>query len=81
MTRRFIVRPRAEHDIQSAYQVDQKLGAVRDFPEANPVLYRDIRRAVISRFPYLIFYVVRPSRIAVLAVLHHARDPAVWPQR
>jgi plasmid stabilization system protein ParE len=37
--------------------------------------------AVVSRFPYLIFYVARPERVAVLAVLHHARNPAVWPRR
>jgi len=77
MTRRFIVSPRAERDVQAAYQwyesqrvglgeeflsaVEQKLSAVRAFPEANAVLY--------------------PSRVAVLAVLHHARDPAVWPRR
>lgn len=97
MTRRFLLRPRAEDDIRSAYEwyesqrpglgaeflaaVHERLGAVRDFPEANPIVYRDVRRAVVSRFPYLIFYVVRPTRIAVLTLLHHARNPAVWPRR
>jgi hypothetical protein len=36
---------------------------------------------VVSRFPYLVFYVIKPQRITVLAVLHHARNPAVWPRR
>jgi plasmid stabilization system protein ParE len=97
MTRRFILRPRAEHDIQSAFEwyesqrpglgdeflvaLRQRLEAVRSFPESNPILYRDIRRAVLSRFPYLIFYVVRPTQVAVLAVLHHARNPATWPRK
>lgn len=97
MTRRFILRPRAEHDIQAAFEwyesqrprlgdeflaaVREKLEAVRSFPESSPVIYRDVRRAVVSRFPYLIFYVARPTRVSVLAILHHARDPAVWPRR
>jgi toxin ParE1/3/4 len=97
MTRRFTLRPRAEHDIQSAFEwyesqrpglgeeflaaVREKLETVRSFPESTPVIYRDVRRAVVSRFPYLIFYVVRPTRVAVLAILHHARNPAVWPRR
>lgn len=97
MTRRFILRPRAESGIQSAFEwyesqrpglgdqflaaVRERLEAVRSFPESNPIIYRDIRCAVVSRFPYLIFYVVRPTRIAVLAILHHARNPAVWPRR
>ena len=97
MTRQFILRPRAEHDIQSAFEwyeaqraglgdeflvaLRERLEAVRSYPESSPILYRDVRRTVVSRFPYLIFYVVRPSRVAVLAVLHHARSPAVWPRR
>jgi plasmid stabilization system protein ParE len=97
MTRQFALRPRAEQDIQSAFEwyesqraglgdeflaaLRERLEAVRRFPESSPVLYREIRRAVVSRFPYLIFYVVRPTRVAVLAVLHHARDPALWPRR
>jgi len=97
MTRQFILRPRAEDDIRSAFEwyesqrvglgtefldaLRERLEAVRAHPEANPVLYRGIRRAVVSRFPYLVFYVVQPERVAVLAVLHHARNPAVWPRR
>jgi plasmid stabilization system protein ParE len=97
MTRRFIVRPRAERDIQSAYDwyesqepglgerfletVRKRLEAIRDFPESCPVIYRDVRRAVVSRFPYLVFYVVQPNRVTVLAVLHHSRSPATWPRR
>lgn len=97
MTRGFILRPRAENDIQSAFEwyesqrprlgseflasVREKLEAVRSFPESSPIIYRNVRRAVVSRFPYLIFYVVQPTRVSVLAVLHHARNPAVWPRR
>lgn len=97
MTRQFILRPRAEHDIRSAFEwyesqraglgaeflaaLRERLEAVRDHPETSPVLYRGIRRAVLSRFPYLVFYVVRSDLVSVLAVLHHARNPAVWPRR
>jgi toxin ParE1/3/4 len=97
MTRQFVLRPRAEHDIQSAFEwyesqrpglgaeflvaVRERLEGVRANPESSPGLYRGIRRAVVSRFPYLIFYVARPERVAVLAVLHHARNPAIWPRR
>ena len=97
MTRRFIIRPRAERDIQSAYDwyesqepglgeefleaVRKRLEAIRDFPESCPIIYRDVRRAVVSRFPYLVFYVVQPTRVTVLAVFHHSRSPATWPCR
>jgi len=96
VTRRFIVSPRAERDIRSIFNwyesqrptlgdeflasVRERLETIREFPESAPVLFRDIRRAVVSRFPYLIFYVVRPTRVAVLAVLHQSRDPKIWPR-
>lgn len=97
MTRRFIVGLRAERDIQSTFEwyelqqvglgnefltaVRERLETVRSFPESAPVLYREVRRAVVSRFPYVIFYVARPTLVSILAVLHQLRDPAVWPRR
>jgi len=97
MTRRFILRPRAERDIQSTFDwyesqrpglgdeflvsLRERLETIRGFPETFPVLYRDIRRAVVSRFPYVVFYVVQPTRVAVLAVLHQSRNPEIWPRR
>jgi toxin ParE1/3/4 len=97
MTRRFVVRARAERDLQSSFEcyesqqqglgaeflaaVRERLEAVRSFPESSPVLYRDVRRAVVSRFPYVIFYIVRPTLVSILAILHQARNPAIWPRR
>jgi plasmid stabilization system protein ParE len=97
MTRRVILRPRAQNDLRSAFEwyesqrpglgesflaaVQQRLESIAAFPDANRVIYRQIRRAVVSRFPYLIFYVPKAERVDVLAVLHHARNPADWPSR
>lgn len=39
-----------------------------------------VRRVLVERFPYCIFYVVEPERLVVLAVLHVARDPDLWPK-
>ena len=97
MTRRFVLCPRAERDVQSTFEwyesqrpglgeeflvsLRERLEMVRSFPEAFPVIYRDVRRAVVSRFPYLVFYTVRPTRVAVIAIVHQSRDPAIWPRR
>ena len=45
-----------------------------------PCVHGEVRRAVVSRFPYAVFYRVDPKRVVVLAVLHMARDPKLWPQ-
>ena len=51
--------------------------------EQAPLLYTEIlpgvRRTLLPRFPYGIFYAVRNDLVHVLAVIHHARDPRRWP--
>lgn len=97
MTRRFIVRARAEHDIQAAFEwyeseqlglgseflasLRRRLEAIRDAPESCAMIYGEVRRAVVSRFPYVVFYIVQSARIVVLAVLHQSRNPRAWPSR
>jgi len=49
-----------------------------------PLLYAEaipnVRRALLPRFPYGLFYAVRGNLINVLAVLHDARNPRQWPK-
>ena len=46
------------------------------FPELLP----GIRRTLLPRFPYGVFYAVRLDLVHVLAVIHNARDPKRWPR-
>ncbi len=52
--------------------------------EQAPLLYAEIiprvRRALLPRFPYGLFYVVRGDLVHVLAVLNDARSPNRWPK-
>ncbi|MEI6639998.1 MAG: type II toxin-antitoxin system RelE/ParE family toxin [Chlorobium sp.] len=52
--------------------------------EQAPLLYSEVipnvRRALLSRFPYGLFYVVRSNFVHIFAVLHDARNPGCWPQ-
>ncbi|MEJ7137469.1 type II toxin-antitoxin system RelE/ParE family toxin [Amphibiibacter pelophylacis] len=49
-----------------------------------PLLYAEVmpkvRRALLPRFPYGVFYVVRGDLISILAVLHDLRSPDRWPR-
>jgi plasmid stabilization system protein ParE len=62
-------------------EVRAVLDLIRQVPELHPVVYRDIRRAVVKRFPYTVYYRVESSRILVIAVIHNRRDPSVWQSR
>ncbi len=42
---------------------------------ASPILFRRLRRRLLHRFPYGVFYLYDPSLIRVLAILHSSRDP------
>lgn len=52
--------------------------------EQAPLLYGEVMpgvcRALLPRFPYGVFYVVRGELVHVLAVLHDARSPRRWPR-
>jgi len=51
---------------------------------ANPFLYRrlrrrpEVRRVLTRRFPYRVFFVLRPDAIVVFRVLHAARHDREW---
>lgn len=97
MTYRLAIRAPARSDIRSArswYENHtQGLGirfgdelavvilSIGQQPLIYPVIYRDVRRAMTRHFPYSVYFVVKGQRVAVLRVLHHARDPHEWPAR
>jgi len=41
----------------------------------------DVRRILARRFPFGIFYIVRPDAIVVFAVIHTARHERAWAKR
>lgn len=43
-------------------------------------VHADVRRAVVARFPFAVFYSVEPKRVVILRVLHSARNPGLWPR-
>ena len=53
--------------------------------EQAPLLYAEvlpgIRRALLPRFPYGLFYALRDDLVHVLAVLHDACNPGRWPKK
>lgn len=60
--------------------VNASLDTIEGFPEIYASVRGEVRRVIISRFPYAVFYKVEATRIVILAVLHTARDPRIWPK-
>lgn len=60
--------------------VDQILELVGQMPELGPITHRDLRRILLVRFPYAIYYRVT-ERIEVRGCLHLRRSPNAWRRR
>lgn len=64
-----------------ADQIDRTLDLIRSFPESYPIVRRDVRQALVKKFPYAIYIRILPDRIHILAVFNTSRDPAEWQWR
>ena len=96
MTLPVVFRRRVKHDLSAAFDwyEGQRSGLGDEFrssvqstfktielhPELFASVYVEVRRAIVSRFPFAVFYVVEPKRVVVLRVLHMARNPELWPR-
>jgi len=93
---RLVAEPRADLDVAAAYQwyESERPGLGRQFLDQleaydriaqDPVGYQDlesgIRRVLLRRFPYAVYFAVESDVVVVLAVLHVSRNPAEWQRR
>ncbi len=71
--------PRLATDFLTA--VNACLASIRRHPEAHQLVDPTMRRALVWRFPYSVFYEVGPLEIVVYGVFHGARNPRAWKRR
>lgn len=91
------IQPRAAADAEEAaawYEQQQvglgvefvlELDAVIDRAAANPELYevqyRGVRRVLLRRFPYAVYFFVDEEVVEIFATLHQHRESEVWRDR
>jgi plasmid stabilization system protein ParE len=89
-----VTRPAAAAEIETAYRwyekereglgsefleaVEKMVKSIAENPERFPAIRKDIRRAVLRRFPYSIFYRIVSGHVVVIACFHGKRNPRVW---
>ncbi len=97
MRHQIILRAEAEQDLEEAYTwyearstglgfeflqcIDACIKSIECHPEMYPVVYKQLRRGVVRRFPFVVLYVTRQDSISIMAIFHAARDPKKWKER
>ena len=61
--------------------VDEALRLIEEVPERHPIIRGRLRRVLLRRFPYAIYYKVYQSTITVVGVIHGHRHPDTWLRR
>ena len=97
MTPRLLLEPEAEAEFLEAARwyedrrpglgtefrasVETTLEVIEGAPERFPVALRDIRKARVPRFPYVVYYVPLSDVVSVIAIIHGRRSPRRWQAR
>lgn len=82
-----------EMDAAFAYYEQRQAGLGTDFLRAcdasfsavsrMPLPYREVRppvrRALLRRFPYMVFFVPEAARVVIIGVVHVRQSPDTWP--
>jgi len=91
---RLVVRVEAEADIERAARwyeaelpglgaeflesIQDTVAAILESPLMYPAVEGDVRRAIMRRFPFLVYFTLDDDVVCMLAVLHGRRDPNSW---
>jgi plasmid stabilization system protein ParE len=92
-----VLLPEAKLDVKKAYRwyeerkpglgeafldrVEECLRTIGRSPTAFRVVMKDVRRAIVKQFPYVIFYRIERKVIHVYSVFHTSQDPQRWMDR
>lgn len=97
MTVEVRLRPEAEQDVAEAAlwyeanepglgaqfvdEVQATLNTIAEQPNAFTAVHKTVRRALVKRFPFGVFYKTDRDGLVIIAVLHGSRHPRAWKER
>ena len=62
--------------------VDAKIAEIQRNPKQFQIIYKDIvRRALVTRFPYSVFFVDKTKVLSIFAIQRQSRNPDLWKSR
>lgn len=61
--------------------VKEVLTRIAEEPDFYAIVFEDVHEALVSKYPYCVYYRVDGERILVLSIFHTSRDPPIWQNR
>jgi len=62
-------------------EVEATIRRMRRHPLAYAIVEEDVRRSLVKKFPFGIYYTVEPDFLLVVTVMHLSRQPEYWKSR
>ncbi|SFP73938.1 type II toxin-antitoxin system RelE/ParE family toxin [Hydrogenimonas thermophila] len=59
-------------------EIQTSIDNIITFPKLYPEVENNIRRCLLHKFPYSIFYTIDNDTIIILSVAHQRRKPYYW---
>ena len=97
MSRELRLTPAAARDVIAAYdhyegqlpglgeqfraELNVAFALLQQFSEAGPAVHRDLRRLLVRRFPYALYYRVTETALVIRGCLHLHSGPRRWRRR
>lgn len=64
-----------------AEEVDNTFVQIKRNPKQFEKPYKEIRKALVNRFPFIIFFTIKNKTIYILAIFHSSRNPKIIKER
>lgn len=62
-------------------QVDKSLNKISESPDTFQKAYKNVRKYVMKKFPFIIYYQTTQLVVRVIAIFHTSRNPEIWKER
>jgi plasmid stabilization system protein ParE len=61
--------------------VQEQIDVLKLNPKVHAKIYKEARRAVARRFPYVIYYSIHGNRVQIESIFLASRNPVRWQKR
>jgi len=72
---------RPDLGIEFIFEIDAAVDRAAESPEIYEELDLGIRRALLRRFPYAVYFLFESGVVDVIALLHQHQSPSIWQSR